>query len=134
MPRSLRSLKLKSAERSSLMASMLKISASAWARICVNRSGSVAPRSRSANCCSKTTWSSAIRADTSASSSGVAAAARFGAAATNWLLYSATPKASSSSGRLPSFTRAWALPTWSKENQPTRLAATVSRTAPPMPK
>ena len=113
---------------------MLKTSSSAWARIAAKRSSPASLPSSTASCASKARWPSAIVAETAASSSGVAAAARFGAAATSVLLYSATPKASSSSGMLPSLTRACALPTLLNENQPTRLAATVRRTALPIPR
>ena len=66
-----------------------------------------------------------------ANSSGVEAAVRFGAAATRTPVSRATPNDAASSGTLPSFTRLWTVPTRSKENHPTRLAASVSTTAPP---
>ena len=92
-PASLRSVSVKSADRSALIASMLKTNSSAWARIAAKRSSAASLSSSTARCASKARWPSAIVAETAASSSGVAAAARFGAAATSVLLYSATPKA-----------------------------------------
>ena len=64
-------------------------------------------------------------------SSGVAATVRLGAAATSTPLWRATSKAAAISGTLPSLTLLWTSPTRLNENQPTRLAARVSSTAPP---
>ena len=69
-----------------------------------------------------------------ASSAGVAAAVRRGAAATNAPLFCATANAAAISGTLPSFTRLCTLPTRSKEIQPTKLATIVKKTAPPIPR
>ena len=67
----------------------------------------------------------------SSTSSGLDAVTSRGAAAPREVLYSATPKAASISGRLPSFTAACAFPTRLKLNMPMRLAATVRATATP---
>ena len=72
--------------------------------------------------------------ETLARSSKVVAAVNRGAAATRVALCWATPNAATTSGMLSSLTWLWETPTLLKENHPTRLAATVMTTAPPMPK
>ena len=73
----------------------------------------------------------AISNSTTARSLKLTAETSLGAAVTRELLCCAMRKAASSSGTLPSVTRVWTSPTRLKENQPTRLAATVRATAPP---
>ena len=75
-----------------------------------------------------------MREATPANCSRVAAVVSRGAAATRLLADCATPNAATISGTLPSFTRRCTLATRSKKNQPTRLAPTVSATAPPIPR
>ena len=102
---------------------------SIWAPIRLARSRSLCPRvdRRSLNCCLAVD----ISCHTSVTSRGVEEVVSRGAADTSSLLYSATPKAASIWGKLPSFTLVWASPTRSRLNQATRLAATVKATATP---
>ena len=91
------------------------------------------PPNRTARFASRFSRAWSTLAETWAKSPGFVAAIRRGAASTNVPLCCATPKAATTSGMLLSLTWLCASPTLLKENQPTRLAPTVSTTAPPIP-
>ena len=115
------------------MASRLAISLSARARTGPGCSPLKSDLSRIASCPSKARCACAMPSATLSISDGVAAAISRVPAATSVPLYLATPNAAASSGTVPSLTLLCTSPTRSKEYQPTKLAAMVSSTAPPMP-
>ena len=129
----LRALRSKRLDTEASIALMLAIRVSPRARIRAKRSSAAPCWVRAANCFLKSSRSAATLAATSTNALGVSAATKRGAAAARVPLCWATAKAVAISGTARSFTCLWASPTWSKENQATKLATMVRATAVPMP-
>ena len=116
------------------MASIFETSVSEWEWTWEKRSPPDRSPSSAASSAANAACASSMSAATALTSASVAAPARRGPASARTPLNCATPKAAESSGTLCSLTRLCRSATRLNENHPTRLAATVSTTAPPSPK